>query len=103
MTDTVFDYNALKWLAFALPLLVVPALTIVSLIVETPVLRREPATPGRRNAATVLAIISLIVAAPLAAMSWALGAFGVLLLLVLAVPAILTLMRLRQQPPETTP
>lgn len=91
---------ALEALMFALPLLGVPGLIIAQLIVQTPVLRRVPATSRRRTAATVLAIISLIAAAPLALMSWALGVFGLLLLGGLAVPAILTLVRLRQTPPR---
>lgn len=100
----MFDLTALEPLAFAVPLLGVPGLIVALLIVGTPILHRKPTTPRRRKAATALAIISLIVAAPLAAMSWALGLFGLLLLCGLAVPSILTLARLRQLPPtEPTP
>ncbi|MEX5301366.1 hypothetical protein [Kocuria sabuli] len=90
------------WAFFLLPLIGYPVLIIVQLIVETPVLGREPATQRRRNAATVLAVISLVAAAPLLVMGWTLGAFGVLLLGGLVVPAVLTLARLRQPPPATT-
>lgn len=100
----MFQLTALEWLALTLPLLGVTGLIIALLIVASPVLRREPATPRRRKAATVLAIIALIVAAPLAAMSWSLGIFGLLLLGGLAVPSILTLAQLRKLPPaETAP
>lgn len=64
----------LEALAFALPLLGIPGPTIVQ----------------------------LIIAAPLLLMSWSPGAFGLLLLGGLAVPAVLTLMRLRQLPPAPT-
>jgi hypothetical protein len=53
-------------------------------------------------AATVLAVISLVAATPLLVMMSTLGAFGVLLLGGLVVPAVLTLARLRQPPPATT-
>lgn len=90
-------------LVLALPLLSSTGLIIVALIVESPVLRREPATPRRRAAASVLAVVSLIVATPLAVMSWSLGVFGLLLLGGLAIPAVLTLVRLRLPPrTETT-
>jgi hypothetical protein len=90
------------WAFFLLPLIGYPVLIIVQLIVETPVLGCEPATQRRRNAATVLTVISLVAAAPLLVMAWTLGAFGVLLLGGLVVPAVLTLARLRQPPPATT-
>ena len=100
----MFQYTALEWLALAAPLLGVTGLIITLLIVATPVLRREPAAPRRRRAAKVLAIVALIVAAPLAVLSWSLGVFGLLLLGGLAIPSILTLARLRQLPPtEPTP
>jgi hypothetical protein len=95
------DLAPLEVLAFAGPLLILPALIIVALIVETPVLRREPATARRRTAAAVLAILSLVAAVPLATMSWSLGVFGLMLLGGLVVPAILTLVRLRHLPPST--
>ena len=104
VTDPMFQYTALEWLALATPLLSVTGLIITLLIVATPVLRREPAAPRRRRAAKVLAIVALIVAAPLAVLSWSLGVFGLLLLGGLAIPSILTLARLRQLPPtEPTP
>jgi hypothetical protein len=99
LTEPMFGHTALQAPAFARPLLGIPALIIVAPIVETPVLRCEPATPRCRTAARALAIIALIVAAPLAVMSWALGVFGLLLLRGLIVPSILTLARLRQLPP----
>jgi len=93
------DIVLLEALILALPLLGIPALIIAQLVVDTPILRRDlPVTDRRRTAATVLAIISLIVAAPLTLMVWALGFLGALLLSGLAVPAILTLVRLRQHP-----
>lgn len=98
----MFGLNVLEPLAFLLPLLGYPVLIVVGLIVETPVLRREPVTDTRRGAAAVLAIISLVAAAPLLLMVWALGAFGVLLLGGLVVPAALTLVRLRQPPQAAT-
>lgn len=95
--------SVLEALAFVLPLIGYPVLIIVQLIVETPVLRREPATERRRAAATVLAIISLAAVAPLLATGPVLGAFAVLLLGGLVIPAVLTLVRLRQPPRATTP
>jgi hypothetical protein len=97
--SVMFEVSRLEALAFLLPLVGYPVLIIVGLIVETPILSREPATQRRRVAATVLAVISLVAAAPLLVMAWALGAFGVLLLGGLVVPAVLTLARLRQPPP----
>lgn len=94
----MFDYTALEWLALTAPLLGLTTLIIVQLIVEGPVLRREPVTERRRTAATVLAILSLIAAAPLLLMVWALGVFGLLLLGGLVIPAVLTLVRQRQLP-----
>lgn len=94
----MFQYTALEWLVLTLPLTGSAALIIALLIVATPVLRREPATAGRRTTARALSIIALIVAAPLAVMSWSLGLFGLLLLGGLTVPSILTLARLRQHP-----
>lgn len=82
----------------AFAVLVCPTLIIVQLIVETPVLRWEPATQRRRTAATVLAIISLLAAARLLITTGTLDAFGVLLLAGLVIPAILTLVRLGQLP-----
>jgi hypothetical protein len=95
--------SALEALVFVLPLIGYPVLIIIGLIVETPVLRREPATQFRRAAATVLAVISLVAAAPLLDMAPALGAFTVLLLGGLVIPAVLTLVRLRQPPRAATP
>lgn len=89
---------ALEALMFALPLLGYPVLIIAALIVEAPVLRREAVTERRRTAATVLAILSLIAAAPLLLMAWFLGVFGLLLLGGLTIPAILTLISLRRLP-----
>lgn len=81
-----------------------PALIIVQLVVETPILRREPATQRRRAAATVLAIISLLTAAGLPITASTLDPFSVLLLGGLVVPAVLTFVRLRQLPPaQATP
>ncbi|MFF0945503.1 hypothetical protein ACFYE2_14935 [Kocuria sp. CPCC 205300] len=97
-----FGLNVLESLSFLLPLIGYPVLIIVGLIVEAPVLRREPVTEARRGAAAVLAIISLAAAAPLLVMAWALGAFGVLLLGGLVVPAALTLVRLRRPPRAAT-
>ncbi len=97
LTEPMFGHTARQALAFAGPLLGIPALIIVAPIVETPVPRCEPATPRRRTAARAPAIIALTVAAPLAVMSWALGVFG-LLLRGLTVPSILALARLRQRP-----
>jgi hypothetical protein len=97
----MFQVSPLQALAILLPLIGYPVLIITGLIVETPILRREPATKRRRTAATVLAIISLVAATPLLVMGWALGAFGVLLLGGLMVPAVLTLVRLRQLPQAT--
>jgi hypothetical protein len=91
----MFKGSVLEALAFVLPLIGYPALIIIGLIVESPVLRREPATQLRRAAATVLAIISLAAAALLLATAPALGAFAVLLLGGLVIPAVLTLVRLR--------
>lgn len=100
----MFQFTALEWLALTLPLLSVTGLIIALLIVATPVLRREPTSPRRRKAANVLSVIALILAAPLAVMSWSLGIFGLMLLGGLAIPSILTLARLRQLPPtEPTP
>ena len=90
---------ALEALMFALPLLGCPALIVASLVVETPILRREPVTGRRRTAATVLAILSLIAAAPLLLTAWFLGIFGLLLLSGLVIPSVLTLVRLRRLPP----
>ncbi|MEX5271795.1 hypothetical protein [Kocuria sabuli] len=98
----MFEVSVLAAPAFLLPLIGYPVLIIVGLVIETPVLSREPATQRRRTAATVLAIISLVAAAPLLVTAWALGAFGVLLLGGLVVPAVLTLARLRQLPPAAT-
>lgn len=100
--SVMFGLSVLESLAFLLPLLGYPVLITIGLIVETPVLRREPVTEQRRTAAAVLAIISLVAAAPLLLMAWALGAFGVLLLGGLVVPAVLTLVRLRQPPRAAT-
>jgi hypothetical protein len=71
--NPVLEPHILGVLAFAVPLLILPALIlpaliIVALIIETPVLRREPATPCRRTASAVLAVISLIAAAPVLVM-----------------------------------
>jgi hypothetical protein len=99
----MFQASGLDALAFVLPLIGYPALIIIGLIVETPVLRREPATELRRAAATVLAIISLVAAAPLLATAPALGTFKMLLLGGLVIPAVLTLVRLRQPPRAATP
>lgn len=99
----MFEISVLEALAFLLPLIGYPVLIIVQLIVETPVLRREPATQLRRAAATVLAVISLAAAVPLLALAPELGAFAVLLLGGLVVPAVLTLVRLRQPPQAATP
>ncbi|MFF0990899.1 hypothetical protein [Kocuria nitroreducens] len=60
----MFQISVLAALTILLPLIGYPVLIILQLIVETPVLRREPATELRRAAATVLAIISLLAAAP---------------------------------------
>ncbi|MEX5295246.1 hypothetical protein QYM41_08190 [Kocuria sp. CPCC 205268] len=90
---------ALEALMFALPLLGYPALIVASLVVDIPILRREPVTGRRRTAATVLAILSLIAAAPLLLTAWFLGIFGLLLLSGLVIPAVLTLVRLRRLPP----
>jgi hypothetical protein len=98
----MFEVSRLEALAFLLPMVGYPVLIIVGLIVETPILSREPATQCRRMAATVLAVISLVAATPLLVMMSTLGAFGVLLLGGLVVPAVLTLARLRQPPPATT-
>lgn len=98
----MFQVNGLEALVILLPLLGYPVLIIVGLIVEAPVLRREPATQRRRAAATVLAIISLVAAAPLLVTAWSLGAFGVLLLGGLVVPAVLTLVRLPPPPRSAT-
>ncbi|MHC5557495.1 hypothetical protein [Kocuria sp. U4B] len=102
--NPVLETGVLEILAFAVPLLIVPALIITQLVVESPLLRREPAASRRRTAAAVLAVISLVVAAPLLLMVWALGVFGLLLLGGLVVPALLTLNRLRQPlpPPPIT-
>ncbi|MEX5303845.1 hypothetical protein [Kocuria sabuli] len=98
----MFEVTVLESLAFVVPLIGYPVLIIVQLIVEAPVLSREPATHRRRTAATVLAIISLVAAAPLLVTMSAMGAYGFLLLGGLVVPAVLTLARLRQPPPATT-
>ncbi len=90
--------QALEALVFAVPLLGCPALIVVSLIAETPVLRREAVTERRRTAATVVAILSLIAAAPLLFTAWFLGIFGLPLLGGLVVPAVLTLVLLRRLP-----
>lgn len=94
---------ALEALILALPLLGLPALIIAQLVVEAPVLRREPIAPRRRTAATVLAVLSLLAAAPLLLMAWFLGLFGLLLLGGLAIPAVLTLVRLSRLPPPPVP
>lgn len=98
----MFEVSGLEALAILLPLLGYPVLIIVQLVVETPIPRREPATERRRAAATVLAIISLVAAAPLLVMVWGLDAFGMLLLGALVDPAVLTLVRLRQPPRSAT-
>lgn len=98
----MFDLTAFQALAVVLPVLGYPVLVIVGLLVETPVLRREPATQRRRTAAVSLALISLLAAAPLLVMGPALGAFAVLLLGGLVIPAVLTLVRLRQLPQAKT-
>ncbi|MFF0945790.1 hypothetical protein ACFYE2_16430 [Kocuria sp. CPCC 205300] len=98
----MFEVTVLESLAFVVPLIGYPVLIIVQLIVEAPVLSREPATQRRRTAATVLAIISLVAAAPLLVTMSAMGAYGFLLLGGLVVPAVLSLARLRQPPPATT-
>lgn len=95
----MFRLTALEWLALTLPLLGTTGLIIALLIVATPVLRREAATPRRRTAARALSVSALVIAAPLAVMSWSLGLFGLLLLGGLAIPSIMTLARLHQQPP----
>lgn len=97
------EASVLEALAFLRPLIGYPVLIILGLIVESPVLRREPATGLRRTAATVLAIISLVAVAPLLATVPALGAFAVLLFGGLVIPAVLTLVRLRQPPRAATP
>jgi hypothetical protein len=97
-----FDPTDLQVLALILPVLGYPMLIVVGLIVETPILRREPATARRRTAAITLALLSLFAAAPLLIMGPALGAFAVLLLGGLVIPAVLTLVRLRQRPQAQT-
>ncbi|WP_157571358.1 hypothetical protein [Kocuria rosea] len=98
----LFDFTGLQALAFILPVLGYPVLVIVGLLVETPILRREPATHQRRTAAVSLAVISLLAAASLLVMGPALGAFAVLLLGGLVIPAVRILVRLRRLPPATT-
>lgn len=89
----------LEALILALPLLGYPALIVVQLVVVLPVLRRDAVTEARRTAAVVLAVLSLLAAAPLLLTVWALGLFGLTLLTGLAVPAVLTLVRLRRTGP----
>lgn len=98
----MFDLTDLQVLALVLPVLGYPMLIIVGLLVGTPILRREPATARRRTAAITLALLSLLAAAPLLVMGPALGAFAVLLLGGLVIPAVLTLVRLRPRPQART-
>lgn len=58
----MFDFTGLQALAFVLPVLGYPVLVIVGLLVETPILRREPATQRRRTGAAPLALSSLLAA-----------------------------------------
>lgn len=95
-TDMGTDrFAGLEFLAFAGPLLILPALIIAQLIVQSPVLRREPVTSRHRRVASVLAIVALVATTPLLLIVWALGVFGFMLLAGLVVPAGLTLTRLR--------
>jgi hypothetical protein len=94
-------FAVLEVLAFAGPLFILPALIIAQLIVQSPVLRREPVASRRRRAAHVLAIVALLAATPLLLIVWALGVFGSMLLAGLIVPAGLTLTRLRTLPTLT--
>ncbi|MFF0989879.1 hypothetical protein [Kocuria nitroreducens] len=75
-----------------------PALINAQLVVEAPILRREPARAAQAGAATVPAIISLLAAAPPLVMVRAPGACGMLSLGGLVGPGVLALVRVDQPP-----
>lgn len=54
----MFEVSVLEILVFLLPLIGYPVLVIAGLLVETPLLRREPVTEARRAAAADDSVLS---------------------------------------------
>jgi hypothetical protein len=86
-------------LIFLIPYLIGPALILAELIIAGPVLfRRRPVTRRRRSAAIISAVLCLFWAFQLIGWFMDLGAYGVVLMAGLVLPAIIILVAIRRLP-----